>query len=177
MEAGIEHFGRGIDEAIDKVILVVEPSFESVNVAEKTRDLAGMNKEVTAVLNKIPSEKVAKKLEEELRSRSIEIIGTIPNDPSVLDACLEGRMLDQGKAFHAAGGVLAGLLSEKQHLKRIHLYCHAGRYDAVSPVRFHYGVHAFSGKGVVDADLALRCISQGMNFRRIGTRRVTMLMG
>jgi CO dehydrogenase nickel-insertion accessory protein CooC1 len=47
MEAGIEHFGRGIDEAIDKVILVVEPSFESLNVAEKIRDLAaGMNKAV-----------------------------------------------------------------------------------------------------------------------------------
>jgi CO dehydrogenase maturation factor len=113
MEAGIEHFGRGIDEAIDKVILVVEPSFESVNVAEKIRDLAaGMNKEVTAVLNKMPSEKVAKKLEEKLKSRSIELIGTIPNDPLVFDACLDGRVLGQGKAFRAAGEVLDGLLSE-----------------------------------------------------------------
>jgi CO dehydrogenase maturation factor len=114
MEAGIEHFGRGIDEAIDKVILVVEPSFESVNVAEKIRDLAAsMNKDVTAVLNKMPSEKVAKKLEEELKSRSIEIIGNIPNDPLVFDACLEGRVLDQGKAFYAAEKVLDALLSEK----------------------------------------------------------------
>ncbi len=119
MEAGIEHFGRGIDEAIDKVILVVEPSFESVTVAEKIRDLAaGMNKEVTAVLNKMPSEEVAQKLQGELKSRSIEIIGTIPNDPLVFDACLEGRVLDQGKAFHAAGEVLDGLLSENMKIAK-----------------------------------------------------------
>jgi CO dehydrogenase maturation factor len=112
MEAGIEHFGRGIDEAIDKVILVVEPSFESVNVAEKIRDLAaGMNKEVSAVLNKMPSEKVGKRLEDELKSRSIAILGKIPNDAAVFDACLEGRVLDRGRAFHAAGEVLDGLLS------------------------------------------------------------------
>jgi CO dehydrogenase maturation factor len=104
MEAGIEHFGRGIDEAIDKVILVVEPSFESVNVAEKIRDLAaGMNKEVSAVLNKMPSEKVGKRMEDELKSRNIAILGKIPNDAAVFDACLEGRVLDRWKAFHAAG--------------------------------------------------------------------------
>jgi CO dehydrogenase maturation factor len=112
MEAGIEHFGRGIDEAIDKVILVVEPSFESVNVAEKIRDLAaGMNKEVSAVLNKMPSEKVGKRMEDELKSRNIAILGKIPNDAAVFDACLEGRVLDRGKAFHAAGQMLDGLLS------------------------------------------------------------------
>ena len=113
MEAGVEHFGRGIDEAIDKVLLVVEPSFESVNVAEKIKDLAaGMNKDVAAVLNKIPSDEVAQKLEEKLRRRNIEIIGTIPNDPMVFDAGLEGRVLNRGKSFHAAGEVLDSLLSE-----------------------------------------------------------------
>jgi CO dehydrogenase maturation factor len=119
MEAGVEHFGRGIDEAIDQVILVVEPSFESVNVAEKIRDLAaGMSKAVTGILNKMPSEKVAQKLEGELKSRGIEIIGTIPNDPSVFEACLEGLVLDQGEAFRAAGKVLEGLLAQKQDIKR-----------------------------------------------------------
>ena len=40
MEAGVEHFGRGIDESIDSVLLVVEPSFESLTVAEKIKELA-----------------------------------------------------------------------------------------------------------------------------------------
>jgi uncharacterized protein (DUF4213/DUF364 family) len=45
----------------------------------------------------------------------------------------------------------------------------------LSPVLFEYGVDALSGTRVFDADLALRCVSQGANFRQIkGTRRLTM---
>jgi len=51
MEAGVEHFGRGVDESIDSVLLVVEPSFESIEVAEKVKSLAsGIHKNVHAVL-------------------------------------------------------------------------------------------------------------------------------
>jgi CO dehydrogenase maturation factor len=112
MEAGVEHFGRGIDEGIDKVLLVVEPSFESIAVAEKIKGLAsGLDKAVSAVLNKIDSEKIALKLEGELRIRGVEVIGTVPNDPLVFEACLEGRSLGGGEAFNAAGKVLDNLLS------------------------------------------------------------------
>ena len=111
MEAGIEHFGRGIDEGIDRILLVVEPSFESLNVAEKIKGIAaGMNKAVSAVLNKIDSDKIAHKLENELRTKNIQIIGTIPNDPLVFEACLEGSTIGVGKAFHAAGRVLDDLI-------------------------------------------------------------------
>jgi CO dehydrogenase maturation factor len=111
MEAGVEHFGRGIDEGIDRVLLVVEPSFESLTVAEKIKGLAsGLDKAVLAVLNKIDSEKIAHKLEGELRTRDIEVIGIIPNDPLVFEACLEGRTLGGGEAFNAAGKVLDDLL-------------------------------------------------------------------
>jgi uncharacterized protein len=45
----------------------------------------------------------------------------------------------------------------------------------LSPVLFDYGVHALSGTRVVDAELALRCVSQGANFRQIkGTKKLTM---
>ena len=111
MEAGVEHFGRGIDEGIDRILLVVEPSFESLNVAEKIKGIAeGMNKGVSAVLNKIDSDKTAHKLESELKIKNIEIIGTIPNDPLVFEACLEGSTIGVGEAFHAAGRVLDDLL-------------------------------------------------------------------
>ncbi|MDY7035715.1 MAG: ATP-binding protein [Thermodesulfobacteriota bacterium] len=113
MEAGVEHFGRGIDEGIDRVLLVVEPSFESLTVAEKIKGIAGgLNKTVSAVLNKIDSEKITRKLENELKIKDIEVIGTIPNDPLVFDACFEGRALGRGDAFHAAGNVLEHLLVE-----------------------------------------------------------------
>ncbi|MFO7599134.1 MAG: DUF364 domain-containing protein [Candidatus Desulfacyla sp.] len=46
----------------------------------------------------------------------------------------------------------------------------------LSPVLFDYGVGAVSGTWVVDPDLALRCVSQGANFRQIrGTRRLTLM--
>jgi CO dehydrogenase maturation factor len=113
MEAGVEHFGRGIDEGIDEVLLVVEPSFESIIIAEKIKGLAaGMKKEAVAVLNKAPSEKVAQRLEGELKNRGIKVIGTIPNDPDVFDASLEGRYLERGEALHAAGDIFDKLLAE-----------------------------------------------------------------
>jgi uncharacterized protein (DUF4213/DUF364 family) len=46
----------------------------------------------------------------------------------------------------------------------------------LSPVLFDYGLHALSGTRVMDADLALRCVSQGANFRQIkGTKKLTMV--
>ncbi len=48
----------------------------------------------------------------------------------------------------------------------------------LSPVLFDYGVHALSGTRVMDTDLALRCVSQGANFRQIkGTKKLTMVKG
>jgi len=113
MEAGVEHFGRGIDEGIDEVLLVVEPSFESLMIAEKIKGLAaGMKKGAVAVLNKMPSEGVAQKLEDELKQRGIKVIGTIPNDADVFNASLEGNILEKGEAFQAAKNILDNLIAE-----------------------------------------------------------------
>ena len=46
----------------------------------------------------------------------------------------------------------------------------------LSPILFDYGVNAVSGTRVMNPELALRCISEGANFRQIqGTRRLTMV--
>jgi len=113
MEAGVEHFGRGIDQHIDQILLVVEPSFESLMVAEKIRELAaGMERKVRAVINKTSSEKLVLKIKQELKRKSIPVAGVVPNDPEVFDACLEGRSLDKARAIDAAADVLDGLLAE-----------------------------------------------------------------
>ena len=45
----------------------------------------------------------------------------------------------------------------------------------LAPVLFDYGVDAVSGTRVVNPDLALKCVSQGANFRQIrGVKRLTM---
>lgn len=112
MEAGVEHFGRGIDEAIDKVVVVVEPSFDSLQIAAKIRNMAfSMDKKVVAIVNKSPSEAISQKIEQQLARDGLTAIGVLPHDPSVFEACLTGHVPDQGEAFEAVNGVLDRLLA------------------------------------------------------------------
>jgi uncharacterized protein (DUF4213/DUF364 family) len=51
-----------------------------------------------------------------------------------------------------------------------------GDTTPLSPILFDHGVDALCGTKVVDSDLALRCVSQGANFRQIrGTERLTIM--
>lgn len=53
MEAGIEHFGRGTDNATDCVIMVVDPSYESLKLSGKITEICeGIGKPVFYFLNK-----------------------------------------------------------------------------------------------------------------------------
>ncbi len=53
-----------------------------------------------------------------------------------------------------------------------------GDSTPLSPVLFDYGVDALAGTKVIDPVTAMRCVSQGANFRQIrGTRRLTLLKG
>jgi uncharacterized protein (DUF4213/DUF364 family) len=46
----------------------------------------------------------------------------------------------------------------------------------LSSVLFDYGIDAVSGTKVIDSEIALRCVSQGANFRQIkGIRKLTMM--
>jgi CO dehydrogenase maturation factor len=108
MEAGIEHFGRGFESSLDRVLIIVEPSFESLSLAERIIHLSdGIGiKNVQAIINKVSSESVAKKLRDELARRGVSVIGSIPYDEQVFSADLEGQALELGN------GKLAGALSD-----------------------------------------------------------------
>jgi CO dehydrogenase nickel-insertion accessory protein CooC1 len=96
---------------------LVEPSFEAIAVAERIKGLAsGLGSSVSAVLNKIDSERIAVRMEGELRVRDIKVIGSLPNDSFVFEACLDDRSLSRGKAFHAAGRILNNLLSKDRDM-------------------------------------------------------------
>ena len=46
----------------------------------------------------------------------------------------------------------------------------------LSPILFDFGLNAISGTRVTNAEIALRCVSEGANFRQIrGVRRLTMM--
>jgi CO dehydrogenase maturation factor len=112
MEAGVEHFGRGVETSIDSVLIVTEPSYDSLKLAEKISALAaevGVER-VWAVLNKIRSEEIALRLREKLERKNINVIGSIGYEPEIFEAGLEGRPVRRGKLETDVGSVLDQIL-------------------------------------------------------------------
>ena len=86
MEAGVEHLGRKTAEAVDIMIIVVEPGLKSLETAERIKRLArdiGI-KEIVCVVNKISSLDEDQFVRSKLEDLGIKIIGTIPRDPLVV---------------------------------------------------------------------------------------------
>jgi CO dehydrogenase maturation factor len=112
MEAGVEHFGRGVETSIDDVLVVVEPSFESITLAERVNSLAAQSgvRNTWAVLNKVSSDEMAQNLAGELSKRGVVAAGAVPHDPEIFQACFEGRPVHGSKALDGIGEVLDFLL-------------------------------------------------------------------
>jgi len=94
------------------VLIVVEPSFDSLELADKINTLAtevGMDNTWT-ILNKVMSEEVALKLKDELEKKGISVIGSIGYDPDIFQSGLEGRLLQGSKAERDIGKILDQLL-------------------------------------------------------------------
>ncbi len=91
-DAGIEHLGRGVDKGCDLILVVVEPSQESIRLAQKITEMGeGIDKEVLYVLNKIDEQiegTVSKSLDRN------KILASVPKDDRIFTYGLEGRELD-----------------------------------------------------------------------------------
>ncbi len=113
MEAGVEHFGRGVESGIDSVLVVVDPSFESLQLAGRVATMASEIgiRSTWAVLNKVPSDEIASKLREELGKRNVDVIGAIPYDPEIFEADLEGLPLQSSRAAQEIGRIIDTLFS------------------------------------------------------------------
>jgi len=96
MEAGVEHFGRGVETSIDAVIAVAEPSLESVGLAERIKDLASEAgaRFAGALLNKFSSAEIAAQLTEALQQRGVPVLSRIPFRQEFLQAGLKGVALN-----------------------------------------------------------------------------------
>ncbi len=91
-EAGIEHFGRGVEEGIDLVLMVVDPTQESLKLARKVSDFGKeLNLKVLFVLNKV-SESEKKFLKESLPEQ--RILGSVSKEDSIAKASLKGKELN-----------------------------------------------------------------------------------
>jgi len=91
-DAGIEHFGRAVEEACDLLILTVDPTYESIVLAEKAEKLAHqVNKKLYMILNKVDGE-TERILREKLRGKNV--LGSINYDAEIAKKALIGESME-----------------------------------------------------------------------------------
>ena len=90
MEAGIEHLGRATAQAVDKLIVVVEPGRRSIDTAEHIKRLAAEIRlnHIAVVGNKIRGPKDEDFLRNHLHD--LEFLGFLPYDETLIEADLSG---------------------------------------------------------------------------------------
>jgi CO dehydrogenase maturation factor len=110
MEAGIEHLGRGTAEAVDAMLVVVEPAWASLQTAARVAKLAGDLgvTRVQAIANKIRSEEDAALVRTELAQ--LPLAATLPYDAE-LESQARGGTYDREGAFYREMIRLAGTLA------------------------------------------------------------------
>jgi CO dehydrogenase maturation factor len=93
MEAGIEHLGRATAQAVDALIVVVEPGRRSLDTARLIRNLAeniGLNR-VYLVANKMRNEEDQAFIATQAQAEGFIVLGYLPADPRVVEADLSGQ--------------------------------------------------------------------------------------
>jgi len=88
-DAGIEHFGRGVEKGVDILLVVIDPSKESILLAEKVSELGRqVDKPVYYILNRVADQET-----EELLLNSIDkekVIAIIPENKEIFISGLAG---------------------------------------------------------------------------------------
>jgi CO dehydrogenase maturation factor len=91
-EAGVEHLGRSVESGVDVILLVLDPSYESIKLSEKISAMAKeAGKSVHFVLNKMDkatADKISTKIGKE------HVVGFVPFTSSIQEKGLSGEELD-----------------------------------------------------------------------------------
>jgi CO dehydrogenase maturation factor len=132
IEAGLEHFGRGIEVNADAVLTVVDPnvtSFEAaryvvrmvqeihnnplkvVGVSEKLR-----LKHAWTILNKVDSERTAEIMKQKMTEKGIEPIGSVRYDAEIARLSLMDVPLKASAAKMDVGNIVDYLEAAYSHL-------------------------------------------------------------
>ncbi len=91
-EAGVEHFGRGVAKDFDTILVVIDPSYESLKLSRKFEALgAQAGNRVFFVLNKVEEDIKAELLEAVDPSK---VAAVIPADRELFKASLKGEEFD-----------------------------------------------------------------------------------
>ena len=91
-EAGIEHFGRGIEAGCDTILAVLDPSYESLLLSKKIAEISEkIGKSLYFVLNRVDEERKAAMLEFLDGKR---VAASIPETKEIFRAGLAGEEFD-----------------------------------------------------------------------------------
>jgi CO dehydrogenase maturation factor len=92
-DAGIEHFGRGVEKGVSILFVVLDPSQESILLSENISELGRqVDKPVYYILNRIVDQET-----EEFLLNSIDrekVIAIIPENKAIFISCLAGQEFD-----------------------------------------------------------------------------------
>jgi len=89
-DAGIEHFGRGLEKGVDILFVVIDPSRESILLAEKISELGRqVDKPVYYILNRIADQKTEEFLLNSIDRR--KVIAIIPENKQIFISGLAGN--------------------------------------------------------------------------------------
>jgi CO dehydrogenase maturation factor len=117
-EAGVEHFGRGIDAKADMIIFIVDPSYDSIMLCEEAKRLAdSIHVKFHAVLNKVDSGETSTLLKTQLERKGIEVKAVVPYDTTILGSTLVGEPLEAGPAMENLRELLDEILEPQNHEK------------------------------------------------------------
>src|SRR3972149_1132004 len=85
IEAGIEHFGRGVEKNVDVILIVVDTTFESFLIAEIVKRMSSFigNKNVWAILNKVDSMETDAIMQNALKKRGVSYLGSVSYDEEI----------------------------------------------------------------------------------------------
>ena len=111
MEAGVESFGRGVERHADTILIVVEPSFESIAVAGRIAEMArGMGiGRVGALLNKVTSDQMASRAAQELEKTGLKMLGVIKFSAELAGDAFEGKPVRGRVPVEEAGIIITAL--------------------------------------------------------------------
>jgi uncharacterized protein (DUF4213/DUF364 family) len=128
--------------------------------------------------------------------KRVAIVGHFPFIPKLREVVKELSVVEknpvEGDLTEAEAGdfipkadvvAITGTAFTNHTIEQLLELCHPKSYVVVlgdtaplSPVLFDYGIDAISGTKVIDAGLALRCVSEGAIYRQIkGIRQLTMI--
>jgi CO dehydrogenase maturation factor len=114
MEAGIEHYGRGIEKNVDLVIVVVDPTFESILIAQKVAILCQKMgiENYGAIVNKILWADAEQYVKQELFERGLNVYGLVKYDKGLFESGLMGSSINIGAAINGVKKIVSNIIKD-----------------------------------------------------------------